>query len=92
MSIKRWSKLIVFILFFGIGTLCAQAAETTFVGEVNDTYQLVTDTQIYEIDENEVGDELVYEHIGERVAVTGTVQEQDDLKIITVKSFKIISE
>jgi hypothetical protein len=72
--------------------LPVQAVETKFIGEVNDTYQLVTDDQIYEIDENEIGNTLVYDHKGERVEVTGTLKEVNGLKVIAVTSFVIISE
>ena len=68
------------------------AAEVTIIGEVNDTRQIVADKQIYEVDENALGDELVYDHISERVKVTGYITEKDDMKIITVKSFKVVPE
>jgi hypothetical protein len=85
------STLIAF-LTIGLLTMPVFAADLKFVGEVNDTYQLVTDDQIYEIDDNEIGDRLVYEHMGDKVEVTGTLREVDDAKIITVKYFKLVSE
>jgi hypothetical protein len=39
-----------------------------------------------------MGDDLVKNYIAEKVQVTGTVEEKDDMKIITVKSFKIVPE
>lgn len=68
------------------------SAEVTIIGEVNDTRQIVADKQIYEVDENALGDELVYDYISERVKVTGIITEKDDMKIITVKSFEVIPE
>lgn len=89
------------ILFLGI--LCCAAAflvhayvvfagEITIVGEVNDTFQIVANNTIYEVAETPMGDDLVKNYIAEKVQVTGTVEEKDDMKIITVKSFKIVPE
>jgi hypothetical protein len=68
------------------------AAEITIVGEVNDTFQIVANNTIYEVAETPMGDDLVKNYIAEKVQVTGTVEEIDDMKIITVKSFKIVPE
>jgi hypothetical protein len=68
------------------------AAEITIVGEVNDTFQIVANNTIYDVAETPMGDDLVKNYIAEKVQVTGTVQEKDEMKIITVKSFKIVSE
>ncbi len=68
------------------------AAEVTIVGEVNDTFQLVANNTIYDVAETPMGDDLVKNYIAEKVQVTGTVEEKDDMKIITVKSFKIVPE
>jgi hypothetical protein len=90
--IKIWSNSVFLIAILFLFVLPVQAVETKFIGEVNDTYQLVTDDQIYEIDENEIGNTLVYDHKGERVEVTGTLKEVNGLKVIAVTSFVIISE
>ncbi|MGD2097126.1 MAG: hypothetical protein PVG35_06055 [Desulfobacterales bacterium] len=68
------------------------AAEITIVGEVNDTFQIVANNTIYEVAETPLGDDLVKNYIAEKVQVTGTVEEKDDMKIITVESFKIVPE
>lgn len=68
------------------------ANEVTIIGEVNDTQQIVADNQIYEVDSNTLGDELVYDYISERVKVTGFITEKDDMKIITVTSFVVVPE
>ena len=68
------------------------AGEVTIIGEVNDTHQIVADRQIYEVDENALGDDLVLNYVSEKVKVTGFVTEKDDMKIITVKSFEIAPE
>ena len=67
--------------------------EETIIGTVNDFFQIVTDDHdVYEIGDNEQGDELMG-HVGAIVEVTGTVEEDEDgVKIITVKSFVVIEE
>ena len=68
------------------------AGEVTIIGEVNDTHQIVADKQIYEVDENPLGDDLVYNYVSERVKVKGFILERDDMKIITVTSFEVVPE
>jgi hypothetical protein len=59
---------------------------------VNDTYQIVADGQIYDVANTPMGDDLVMNYIAEKVKVSGTVEEKEDMKIITVKSFKVVPE
>jgi hypothetical protein len=80
---------VVAIIFF---LPVCWAAEVTIIGEVNDMRQIVADKQIYEVDENALGDELVYDYISEKVKVTGIITERDDMKIITVTSFEVVPE
>ncbi|MGD8880494.1 MAG: hypothetical protein PVI82_01305 [Desulfobacterales bacterium] len=68
------------------------ASEITIVGEVNDTYQVVADGQIYEVAVTPKGDDLVFNYIAVKVKITGTVEEKEDRKIITVKSFEAVPE
>lgn len=79
----------VTLLFFSYP---ACATEITIVGEVNDTYQVVADGQIYEVANTALGDDLVMNYKALKVKVTGTVEEKEDMKIITVKSFKVVPE
>jgi hypothetical protein len=89
------------IIFFGI--LCisvtflvfsylAFAGDITIVGEVNDTQQIVADGQVYEVANTPKGDDLVINYIAVRVKVTGKVEEKEDMKIITVKTFEAVPE
>jgi hypothetical protein len=66
----------------------AFATETTIVGEVNYSYQIRANGQIYEVANTAMGDDLVMNHITQKVEVTGTVEDKEDMKKITVKSFK----
>jgi hypothetical protein len=68
------------------------ATDMTIVGEVNYFYQIMADGQIYEVANTSMGDDLVINHIAEKVEVTGTVEEKEEMKIITVKSFKVVLE
>ncbi len=68
------------------------AVETTIVGEVNYLFQIMADGQIYEVANTTMGDDLVINHSAEKVEVTGTIEEQGDVKKITVKSFKVVPE
>lgn len=77
------------LLFFSYP---AGATEITIVGEVNDTYQVVADGQIYEIANTALGDDLVKNYMALKVKVTGTVEEKEDMKIMTVTSFKVLPE
>ena len=65
----------------------ALAAEVTILGEITVDLQIVTeDGEVYEIADTEKGEEVL-EHIGKMVEVTGTVEEKEGLKTITVLAF-----
>lgn len=64
----------------------------TIVGTVNDSYQIVTDEGgIYTVDENEKGDEVI-SLVGKRVKATGTVDETEDRRVISISSYEVIGE
>jgi hypothetical protein len=81
--------LSVSFLFF---SYIAIATEITIVGEVNDTHQIVADGQIYDVAVTPKGDDLVMNYIAVKVMVKGMVEEKEEMKIITVKSFKVVPE
>ncbi len=85
--------LITLVLMSAI-PLSAMASEpVTIQGEVNDSYQIVdSNGQVYEIAETEKGNELVENHIGEKAKVVGTLQQDQDVKILTVTTFEILAE
>ena len=91
------NKIIFFgVLFISVSffvfSYLAFAGDITLVGEVNDTQQIVADGQIYEVANTPAGDDLVINYIAVKVKVTGTVEEKEDMKIITVKAFKAVPE
>ena len=65
---------------------------TTIVGEVNYSYQIVADNEIYDVSDNAAGDDLVFNYIAQKVKVVGQLKENDDLKIITVESFEVVEK
>ena len=81
-------SLVVLIVTAG----WALASETTLIGEVNDNYQIVADGQIYEIADTQKGNELVDNYVSYRVEVTGSVEEIDDVKVLTVVSYKLLGD
>lgn len=72
----------------------AVAADTvTITGEINDSYQIIdTEGQVYEVADTTQGNELVENHIGEKAKVTGTIEQDQEVKIITVTAFQIVAE
>ena len=70
----------------------AVEVEMTVIGEVTDSYQLVTDLGVvYEVEDTEMGNELL-DHAGKKVSVTGTVTEEDEVKVIKVNSYVVLED
>ena len=85
-------SLLCFSVSFLLFSYSVFAGDIAIVGEVNDTQQIVAEGKIYEVAATEKGDDLVTNYIAEKVEVTGTVEEKDDMRIITVKSFRVVPE
>ena len=85
-------RLLCFSVTFWVFLNPVFATELTIVGEVNYSYQIRANDQIYEVANTAMGDQLVMNHIAEKVEVTGTVEDNNEVKKITVKSFKNYSE
>ena len=92
-NLKIMMALITCVLVVAV-PMAAQASEpVTLQGEVNDSYQIVdSNGQAYEVAETEKGTDLVENHIGEKAKVVGTVQQDQDIKIITVTTYEILAE
>jgi hypothetical protein len=88
-AIPITSFILLFLWIFAIPCL---ADEITIIGEINDNYQIVSDGQIYEVAENTIGVDLIKNYISQTVKVTGTIEEKDDMKIITVTTFKVVTD
>ena len=87
-----WTAAMVILTLLALFVGQALAGEKTLVGEINDNYQLIVGNQTYDIADTAEGNELAENHISEKVEVTGTVEERDDIKIITVISYKVLSQ
>jgi len=85
-------RLVLAILVVFFIAAPALAGEMTLIGEVNDNYQLESDGQIYEIADTPKGNEMAENFISAKVKVTGTVEEKNDMKTITVVNFEVIPE
>jgi hypothetical protein len=81
---------LAFITFLSFPAISAE--QRTITGTVNDYYQIESDDgTVYDVVENEKGDEVA-EQVGMRVKVTGTVEEDEDMKTINITSYTIIGE
>jgi hypothetical protein len=82
--------LVIFLFFCTV--MPALAGNVTLIGEVNDNYQLVANGQIYEIADTAKGNELAENYISAKVKVTGSVEEGNDMKTLTVVTFEVMPE
>ena len=94
---KRKIEIFVaaaFFLFVGIIIIPCPllAADITVVGEVNDSNQIVADDVVFEVDDTPEGNNLVTNYIGRMVKVTGKLNLEGDMRIISVKSFEVIEK
>ena len=95
---KSKTGATILAVFFGVVMLVISpsslpASDTiTIVGEVNDSNQIVADGVIYEVDDTPQGYELLTNYISRRVEVTGSLRIDGDMRIIAVKSFKIVKD
>lgn len=90
-NIKLVRLAMVMVVFLCMAAP-ALAAEMTLIGEVNDNYQLVSDGQVYEIADTAKGNEMAENFISTKVKVTGLVEEQNEIKTITVVNFEVMPE
>lgn len=84
------TALAIFLLF--ATAVPALAGVVTLIGEVNDNYQLVSNGQIYEIADTPKGNEMAENYISAKVKVSGSVEESNDMKILTVNAFEVMPE
>ncbi len=85
-------SLLCFSITLGIILYPAISTEITIIGKVNYFYQIMANGQIYEVANTTMGDQLVINHIAEKVEVTGIVKKKGERKIITVKSYRVVTE
>ena len=64
----------------------------TMVGEVNDANQIISNREIYEVDDTPQGDDLVKNHISKKVKVTAKIRIERDMRILDVKAIEVVGE
>lgn len=88
--ISVFFPLALFSLLVATAPAIAQSVVVTVVGVVTEDSQLVADDgEIYEVAASREG-EAVKELLDKRVQVTGSVSEQNGIKIIEVTSYQVI--
>lgn len=88
----RLAGMILALLFCLSIAIPAMAGDVTVIGEVNENYQLVANGQVYEIADTPKGNEMAENFISSKVKVTGTLEEKNEMKTITVISFEVLPE
>ena len=84
---------IVFFIMINIGSFPVLAFDVvTIVGEVNNASQIISDGEIYEVDDTPQGDDLVKNYIGRKVSATGKLRIEGDMRIIDVTAFEVVTE
>lgn len=82
---------VMIIVVFLSGTAISGNIKT-ITGKVNENYQIVTaGGKIYEVEGNEKGDEVV-NLVGKQVRATGTVEENEDINIISITFYEVIGK
>jgi hypothetical protein len=89
---RIYAFAFIILMVIGLLSLPVSAYMVTLVGEVNDNNQFVADNEIYEVDNNAVGDDLVVNYIAEKVKLVGILKHTRKSKIITVESFEVIEQ
>ena len=96
MNRKAETALLIIFVFFmvlNIGSFPVLAFDViTIVGEVNDANQIISDGDIYEVDDTPKGDDLVKNYIGQKVKVTGKLRIEGDMRIVDVTTFEVAKE
>lgn len=68
------------------------ADKITVTGTINDTYQIIADDgTVYEVADTDMGDDLL-NHVGKTVEVVGEIFVEEGVKVINVKSYKILEK
>jgi hypothetical protein len=90
----RWITAGIICVFSFI-LICSNpvfADEITITGMINDTYQIVADNgTVYEVADTDMGNDLL-NYVGKSVEVIGAVVEEEGVKVINVKSYKILEK
>ncbi|BBO70337.1 hypothetical protein DSCA_42670 [Desulfosarcina alkanivorans] len=92
-KMNMWLVLTMLAVITLLPLLAMASEPVTIEGEVNDNFQIVdADGQVFEIADTVQGTDLVENHIGEKAKVVGTLEQDQDVNIITVTTFEILAE
>lgn len=73
----------------------ALANEVTIIGKLNDNFQLISNNgTVYEVADNDMGNQMLEQHAGKTVQVTGQVFKPPDSEdaIINVIAYTVLDE
>ena len=85
--------LIACMAFLAVPVAALASSTVTLEAEVNDNFQLVGgDGRIYDVADTEKGNELVDKHVGDKVKVTGTVEQDEEQNLILVTAYVVMAE
>jgi hypothetical protein len=93
---KNMKRTFIAILIIGltvfISGIALAGSQISISGVINEDGQLVDGNDIaYDLAENEQGEQIM-EMVGQKVAVKGTVMDDEGTKVITVTEFKLLEE
>jgi hypothetical protein len=92
----KFINIFAVALLLLIGTILfpshLTASEITIVGVVNDSNQIVADEVIFEVNDTPQGDKLVTNYVGKTVKVTGKLNIEGDMRIISVQKFEVLAD
>lgn len=84
-------SMIMFVLVVLVPLVGVATESVKIEGEVNANYQIVDSSgQVFEVADTDEGNDMVENHTGEKVNVTGTIEKDGDVQIITVMSYETI--
>jgi len=95
MNKSKIKAMVIFIALIACTTLpfsVMSSSSVTLEGEVNDNFQIISDGIAYDVAGTEKGNFLVEEHIGDKVKVTGTIEEKEEVKTIKITDYELMAE
>ncbi len=87
---------LVAFIFFVVLIVCSFSVSAfdmvTIVGEFNHANQILSDGDIYEVDDTSQDDDLAKNYIGQKVKVTGKMRLEGDMRILDVTKIELVKE
>ncbi len=84
--------MICIVFSFSLAPIEA-ANMVSLSGTITDSFELHTDDGLLlAIEPNETGNDLIFNHVGSLVEVTGTMIEDESFQTIRIESYRLIEE